>query len=32
MGTIIAVTDLVKDFHLGDVPVHVLKGIFWSRA
>jgi len=27
MASIISVKDLVKDFHLGDVPVHVLKGI-----
>ena len=26
MAPIIAITDLVKDFHLGEVPVHVLKG------
>ena len=27
MAAIIAIKDLVKDFHLGEVPVHVLKGI-----
>jgi putative ABC transport system ATP-binding protein len=27
MAAIIAITDLIKDFHLGEVPVHVLKGI-----
>src|ERR1700685_2449275 len=27
MAAIIEIKDLVKDFHLGAVPVHVLKGI-----
>ncbi len=27
MAAIIDIKDLVKDFHLGEVPVHVLKGI-----
>lgn len=27
MAAIIAIKDLIKDFHLGEVPVHVLKGI-----
>jgi putative ABC transport system ATP-binding protein len=27
MAAIIEIRDLVKDYRLGDVPVHVLKGI-----
>jgi putative ABC transport system ATP-binding protein len=32
MPPIITIKDLVKDFHLGEVPVHVLKGISFEIA
>ena len=32
MAAIIAITDVVKDFQLGDVPVHVLKGVSFEIA